>query len=149
MNATFYNYTGNPKKILKNLSSGYVYTGLKLYNEFSEQNPELIIEFNSNVYNCNYAVIDGKYYFITDRVLDNGNRMILTLHKDVLTDIMTNANQSVVNLPVIIERSTNYFNSYIADNMQSSQVNYTTYSIAFDTDFSLTGNIIVCAIGGE
>ena len=149
MNATFYNYTGNPKKVLKTLSSGYAYTGLKLYNEFSEQNPELILEFNSNVYNCNYAVIDGKYYFITDRVLDNGNRMILTLHKDVLTDILTNANQSVVNLPVIIERSTSDYNSYIADNKQSTQVNYTTYSIAFDTDFSLTGNIIVCAIGGE
>lgn len=149
MNATFYNYTGNPKKILKQLSGGIVYTGLKLFEEFNEQNPALVLEFNSSVYRCNYAIVDGKYYFITYRLLQNGNRMTLTLHKDVLTDILTNNNQSVVSLPVIIERSTNDYNSYIHDSSQGSQVNYTTYSLAFDTDFSLSGNIIVCAIGGE
>ena len=149
MNATFYNYTGNPKKIKKDLGTGTNVSNFKPFEDFSEQSPYLIIGYNATIYGCNYAKIDGHFYFITDRVLQVGNRMQLTCKKDVLTDILTNANQSVVNLPVIIERSTNDYNSYIADNMQSTQVNYTTYSIAFDTDFSLTGNIIVCAIGGE
>lgn len=149
MVATFYNYTGNPKKVLKQLTNGITVSNIKPYTDFSRNNPYLIIAYNAQIYNCNYAIIDGEYYFITDRELQTGNKMVLTCHKDVLTDILTVDNRSIVNLPVIVSRSTTDYNSYISDTMQGTQVNYTTYSMAFDTDFSLSANIIVCAIGGE
>lgn len=150
MIATFYNYTGNPKKVLKQLTNGYTLPNIKPYADFSENNPYLIISYNQHIYyNCNYAIIDSSYYFITDRELQTGNKMVLTCHKDVLTDILTVDNRSIVNLPVIVSRSTTDYNSYISDTMQGTQVNYTTYSMAFDSDFALSANIIVCAIGGE
>lgn len=149
MNATFYNYTGNPKKILKTLGTGTSVNNFNPFEDFSEQNPYLIIEYNASIYGCNYAKIDGHFYFITDRVLQNGNRMQLTCKKDVLTDVLTNNNTTIRSLPVIVSRSATDYNSYISDSLQRSQVNYTTYSIAFDTDFALSGSIIVAAIGGE
>lgn len=149
MNATFYNYTGNPKKIKKDLGTGTNVSNFKPFEDFSEQNPYLIIGYNATIYGCNYAKIDGHFYFITDRVLQVGNRMQLTCKKDVITDCLTNNNASIVALPVIVERSKTEYNSYISDSLQRSQVNYTTYSIPFDTDFSLSGTIIVAAIGGE
>ena len=75
--------------------------------------------------------------------------MEITCKKDVLTDLLTNGNNSILNLPVIVGRSSSDYNSYINDSMQSEQVNYTTYRIAFETDFALNSNIIVCASGGE
>jgi hypothetical protein len=149
MNATFFRYTGNPKKVLKQLSGGITVSGIQPFEDLSEQNPSLIVSYNPAIYDCNYVVIDGHYYFITDRFLQTGNRIEITCKKDVLTDLLTNGNNSVLNLPVIVERSSSDYNSYISDSMQSEQVNYTTYSIAFDTDFALNSSIIVCAIGGE
>ena len=149
MTATFFRYTGNPKKVLKQLSGGITVSNIKPYTDYSRNNPYLIITYNVQIYNCNYVEIDGEYYFITDRELQTGDKMVLTCHKDVLTDLLTNGNNAIVNLPVIVGRSSSDYNSYISDSMQNSQANYTTYSIAFDTDFALNSNIIVCAIGGE
>lgn len=149
MNATFFNYTGNPKKILKQLSGGITVTGIKPFEDFNEQNPALIIAYNPTIYERNYVVIDGHFYFITDRFLQTGNRMEITCKKDVLTELLTNGNNNIVNLPVIVGRSSSDYNSYINDTLQGGQVNFTTYSIAFDTDFALNSDIIVCAIGGE
>lgn len=48
--------------------------------------PVLIIEYNANFVNANYAYIDGlkRYYYITNIELTSGNRMKLYLTVDVL-----------------------------------------------------------------
>lgn len=149
MNATFFRYAGNPKKVLKQLSGGITVSGIKPFEDFSDQTPSFIIAYNPAIYECNYVVIEGHYYFTTNKFLQTGNRMEIICKKDVLTDLLTNGNNSIIGLPVIVGRSSSDYNSYINDTMQGEQVNYTTYSIAFDTDFALNSNIIVCAIGGE
>ena len=50
MNVTFFRYTGNPKKVLKQLSGGITGTGIKPFDDFSEQTPSVIIAYNPTIY---------------------------------------------------------------------------------------------------
>lgn len=63
--------------------------------------PILIIEYNANFVNANYAYIEelNRYYYITNIELTNGNRMKLYLTVDVLmsfADDIKKANITVV-----------------------------------------------------
>lgn len=72
---------------------------------------------NYNV--LNYALINGIYYFVTNKNIINNNFIELTLHIDVLMSYKS----KFLNLDCIVKRNEEKFNTYFHDN-ELSQLSY-------------------------
>ena len=80
MEVTFYNYSGNPKVVDKTLGSAIATAAtLKPYRPVSDLKGEIILAYDSALYAANYALLDSKYYFITDRQVLPGGQMLFQL----------------------------------------------------------------------
>lgn len=149
LSCTFYTYTGKRNKINKSLTT-ISSTTLTPYADFDTNNPIIIVDYSAALLACNYIKIDNIYYFVTIPVQCIGNKMRFVLEKDLLMTLKT----QIMNMPCIITRSSNNYNSYIYDNLQSCQVNFTTFSSPFEGDalgnsFDYSsGMIYIAAIGG-
>lgn len=145
MIATFYNYSGKCNTINKHLTFIATRT-FQPFNEFDIQNPFLILKYHDTVENANYCVIEGIGYFIESPTRAPANRVELRLIKDLLYTYRN----GLMQCDVIIDRSTNNFNSYISDGMQKECVNFTTFSIPLGSlEFSGNSPIIIALIGGS
>ena len=84
MTIQFYNYTGNPRTVNKNLGAITDIAGF-LRDDFNIIKPLITIR-KDNVSNFNYCFIPdlNRYYFIEDVTLKNGNEYELSLSLDVL-----------------------------------------------------------------
>ena len=67
----------------------------------------------------NYALINGVYYFVTDKTILNNNFIELKLHIDVLMSYKS----KFINLECIVKRNEEKFNTYFHDN-ELSQLSY-------------------------
>lgn len=145
MQIVFYNYRGKNDVINKSLELVKSVNATP-YNTFDDENPLLVLGYDATIENCNYCVIDGTCYYIEVPSKQVGNRLELTLSKDLLTTYKT----QLRTCKVILDRSSSDYNSYIYDNMQRAQVNYTTFSIPLGS-LPFTGNspIIISLIGGS
>lgn len=76
----------------------------------SRLNPSLILQHSANIEGANYCSIGDRYYYITD-ITYSQQRIILTLHEDVL---MSHASD-ILKLGVIVDRQTNEGNPYLKD----------------------------------
>lgn len=155
MNVSFYTIKDDPKKVTKTLGNAVITrNNIQPFDPLSEQEPVLILNYNSAYDGVNYAKItkDGRdwYYFVDQPILTSGNSVSLQLRIDVL---MTNRAE-LLNLDVIIQRSSTDYNSYMYDDKQMGQVNRTTFSTVFPghfgtgNTFTYNGQIYVAAIGG-
>ena len=128
MTVTFYKYTGNPKKINKAFAATYASKTIEPTDFYDDEEPQIILLYNPQIYNnANYCIIGSDCYFIRDRGLDVGNRMILYLEKDLLTTVK----DELLNVEVIADRSSNLYNSYMNDPVQARQANYETQNYEF------------------
>lgn len=117
---SLYNISDNPKKLVKNPGNAlYTPTTFEPYQPLSDLTGTVLIPYKIKVGNdyvilegANYAKLNGKYYFITDRVLEPGGKLRLYLKIDVL---MTYAEQ-IKNCPAVNRRSANLYNAFIYDN---------------------------------
>lgn len=124
MEVTFYNYSGNPKIVDKTLGSAIATAStLKPYRPVSDLKGEIILAYNAALYAANYALLDSKYYFITDRQVLPGGQMQFQLLTDVLMSY------DISNVPIIPARNTELNNPWIYDNMQPMEVAKTHYSL--------------------
>lgn len=155
MNVSFYTITDDPKKVSKTLGNAVMTkNNIQPFDPLSEQEPVLIMTYNSAYDGVNYAKITegGRewYYFVDQPILTPGQSVSLQLRIDVL---MTNRTE-LLNLDVIIQRSSINYNSYMYDDKQRGQVNRTTFSAVFPghfgtgNEFTYNGQIYVAAIGG-
>lgn len=146
MTVQFKKYTGNPKKINKAFAATYTSKTISPTDFYDDEEPQLVLAYDSSLYaNANYCIIGSDCYFIRDRGLDTGNRMIFFLEKDLLTTIKN----ELMNVEVIADRSSNLYNSYIGDSAvvfksNPEIINYDLGSIgSYDQS-----NMVVVAIGG-
>ena len=72
---------------------------------------------NYNVFN--YALINGIYYFVTDKTILNSNFIELKLHIDVLMSYKS----KFINLECVVKRNEEKFNTYFHDS-ELSQLSY-------------------------
>ena len=113
MTAQFYKCQDDYRVCNKTL--GNVVTNLTLiepYSPLSDITGFIIVSYDADGYECNYVVLDGKNYFITDRILLNGNKMNIKLHVDVLMNMDKTKVFVIPARSEFIEES----NMYIADN---------------------------------
>lgn len=154
MTVSFYTITDDPKKVSKTVGNAILTKSIAPFEPMSEQEPTLILDYDARYDGINYAKVtkDGKdwYYFVDQPVLYPGQRVSIQLRLDVL---MTNRAE-MLQLDVIIKRSSTSFNSYMYDDKQMGQVNRTTFSTVFPghfgtgNTFTYNGQIYVAAIGG-
>lgn len=140
----FYNTTSNPKKINKTLSAVGASISLAPFEDFDLENPYVII--NNGVAVGNYAKIGNDYFFANEPILMTGNRKMVRFVKDVL---MSNKDQ-LLNVEVIADRSSNYYNSYITDPTVKFQTNSETINYKLQTIGTWQNDaVIVVTIGGK
>lgn len=149
MTVTFYTYAGVNNKLNKTNDLVVVRgaTNLKPFEDFDDENPRLIVDYDATLVPVNYIKVDDYYYFVSSSAYQNGNRLIFELDKDVL---MSNLND-LLESEVIIDRSSSDYNSYIFDDRQKSQVNHTVFSIPIGNSFGFgsSGIILSTISGGE
>ncbi len=140
----FYNTTSNPKKINKAITAVGGAISLDPFEDFDLENPYVILNNGTAV--GNYAKIDNDYFFAEEPILMTGNRKMVRFIKDVL---MSNKDQ-LMNVEVIADRSSNYYNSYINDPTIKFQANAETINYKLGEIGSWVGNetVTVVAIGG-
>ena len=146
MDATFYKSTAPPNKVDKSsmLTQVKAVNGLKPFQEVDVMKVRLILEYDEQLVTANYAKVDDFYYFIDEPILRIGGQIVMDLTKDPL---MSNLDE-LMRIEVIVDRSSNEFNSYVFDDRQIGQVNYTTFSADLGHwDYS-NGMVVFAVIGG-
>lgn len=147
MTAELFIYNGIAKKINKfhEMTSVKSYADLKPFEPFNVENPRLIVDYADGLADANYACVDGLYYFVVTPAYRVGERLVFELTKDVL---MSNATELLA-MNVIMDRNSGMFNSYISDDRQLGQVNYTAFSCGMGVWSYAGDKIIFVAIGGK
>lgn len=131
-----YNTTSNPKALNKDLTNSIEIQTINPYEPVSDLEGYVIVNYNSNYENMNYAKYDNDYYFIVDREKMIGGKMKLYLRMDVLMSFQT----GIKNCDCVFERSENLFNNYIVDEKQPTSDTMTSNITlgSFEWDDTLT-----------
>lgn len=147
MNATFYVSTAPTHKVDKTEFLTVIKTlnGLKPYEPFDGMEGQLILKYDEDLMSANYAKVDDWYYFVKEPITRVGQQIVMSLSKDPL---MSNL-EDILNLNVIMDRNATQFNSYIYDDRQLGQVNYTTFSAALGSWDYFSGWTVLVVIGGD
>lgn len=147
MNATFYVSTAPTHKVDKTEFLTVIKTlnGLKPYEPFDGMEGQLILKYDEDLMSANYAKVDDWYYFVKEPITRVGQQIVMSLSKDPL---MSNL-EDLLNLNVIMDRNATQFNSYIYDDRQLGQVNYTTFSAALGSWEYTSGWTVLVVIGGD
>lgn len=127
MNCTLYNVSDNVKRVVKNLGNVVATVGLiEPYKPLSDITGTVVVNgYDTTRFVSNYAKIDNKYYFITDREILTGGMIQFTLRVDVL---MT---YGVAAIPVIPIRTSVVNNPYIIDTQQPVEATEEHYNLLF------------------
>lgn len=135
MTITLYNNASPKIKIGKSLTVVKTMTGT-LRESCDMINPSVLIE-NAGVINANYAYIAefGRYYFVKKITSSRNNLWRVDMHVDVRE---TYANQIKTHKPVL-ERSENYYNLYLKDNILPLQQDNFTTTYALGSAFENKG----------
>lgn len=147
MTVQFYKYQGHPNKVNKTFATTYQPKIINPTEAFDDQNPMLILSYDSTIYNnANYCIIGTGCYFIESRALETAQRMILNLKKDVLMSNKTELLQT----DVIPLRVGNDINSFIHDDQDISATykdvqNYYIGSL----EFNASSPVILAAMGSR
>lgn len=113
MNIDLYNNKSDSRKVYKDITQIGVTKSIQLLESCSIENPVMMVQMNDSLYTANYAYIAkfGRYYYITDKTIIEGNKCRLTLKSDVLKNFFNACGNS----PVIAKRSSSHPDYRIAD----------------------------------
>lgn len=146
MDITLYYTTSEPNRLEKKLSSGNTLNG-NLRNESNILNPNIVISFDGNITDYNYAYISQfeRYYFISDIVSIRNNIWELRLKVDVLMSFASGIKHSTgVIEKAVFEPGTPYINA----NGFVPLVKKKTDIISFPNGFNENGEFILITAGG-
>ena len=126
-NVNFYNMKDDPINLEKSLTETplHIATSLQPYEPLSEITGRIIVQYDSDIDNCNYVSMLNKYYFITDRQLDTAQRIIIYLK----TDVLATYSAGIKECDCIPVRNTTTNNPYITDNLQPYEALKTHFSL--------------------
>lgn len=115
-----YRVSNDPKTVSKTLGTETDTLQCTPYEAISDIEGFVIVDYNTNRFNTNYASLQGKYYYITGREALTADRLKLYLKCDVL---MTYVNTTdFQNLTVYPSRSESAYNSWMMDGRQPYEV---------------------------
>lgn len=120
MDIKLYTNNSDNRAVNKKLTNEKTISG-ELKNILPLTDLSLTINFRdiTNYDLINYALINGIYYFVTNKTLVNNDFLELTLHIDVLMTYKS----KFINLECIVKRSEEKYNTYFHDS-ELSQLSY-------------------------
>ena len=145
MDIKFYQNASDKRVIDKILNIEYALTGCELIEPASAINPEFIISMTPGLYQYNYCYIPyfSRYYYITDMIALDGQRMQIKCHVDVL---MSYKNQ-IKECPIISRTNENSYDMYLPDD-RTIESRYIRYSKKFPVSFKdFNSSYILITIG--
>ena len=113
MNIDLYINKSDSRKVYKDITQIGATKSIQLLESCSIENPVMMVQMNDSLYSANYAYIAqfGRYYYITDKTIIEGNKCRLSLKSDVLKNFFNACGNS----PVIAKRSSSHPDYRIAD----------------------------------
>lgn len=138
MTLEFYANMSDPRKAVKNIGEViHTVNNAAIYRECSLMTPEFLIDYSPTVAACNYLYAGvavgeatyGAYYFIKDRIVMPGGRMVIICAKDVLSTWWHKLKDCTAN---VIRQETVHNgvpDRFLIDNMVTSRVTTKTTSL--------------------
>lgn len=113
MNIDLYVNKSDSRKVYKDITQIGTTKSIQLLESCSIENPVMMVQMNDSLYSANYAYIAkfGRYYYITDKTIVEGNKCRLSLKSDVLKNFFNACGTS----PVIAKRSSSHPDYRISD----------------------------------
>lgn len=145
INIDFYKCTDDKRVINKTLGTAKTLSDCTLNDESSIINPSFIIDTDSTIYDYNYVYIAyfGRYYYITDIIVLNGEQMKINCAVDVLKSHAS----EILNCTVNSRRNENNYDMYLPDD-RPIESRYIRYSKEFGTSFKdFTPSYILITVG--
>lgn len=152
MTVTLYSTTDDRRVLNKTITSVISIQTASIYGDITLTHPSLLLEYNSSIYQCNYAYIPefSRYYFINNITFSSGNRMILTLEVDVLMTYKS----SILGLDITVVRNQYAKDNFLPDKFMTptSKKEIKTYKLQ-NSNFNITDvqsghNFVLCIVGG-
>lgn len=145
VNVTLYTNSSDKRAVQKTLVSYGSYSCLIL-NDCTVESPEIILNYNSNIFNVNYAYIQyfNRYYYIENITILNGNRVKISLKVDVLMSFKL----QILAQTAVIKRQQNKYNLYLDDSMFKSYNYVRVVTKAFPNGFLENPTFILSVAGG-
>ena len=147
MTIQLYNQTGDPRQLQKNITHLATITA-QLTDQCSVTDPVFIFDMDDDYITANYIYVSewDRYYYITDRVILNGNQVQINCHVDVLMSFRND----ILNSQCIADRCVNRVNPYIEDSVCGDAGTIeTVYRRASTTPFGYSGDNYVLMIAGR
>lgn len=145
MDIKFYQNVSDKRVLDKTLNIEYSLSGCELIEPSSAINPEFIISRIPGLYQYNYVYIPyfSRYYYITDMVDIDGQRMQIKCHVDVLMSFKDQIKACKVNS----RTNENNYDMYLPDD-RTIESRYIRYSKEFPVSFkSFRGSYILITVG--
>lgn len=114
MTITLYKSPGERNRLSRSLTVVKTYVNAQITDIVNVETPELLINRDDTIIGFDYAYIQefGRYYFLNDLQIVNGNQFKLFLESDPLMSFRS----GILNSQCIAKRSTSRINPEIEDN---------------------------------
>lgn len=146
MNVKFYNCSSDPAVVNKYLT-GEIVLPCQVTDSLDFENPTLLLDLTQAKISKNYALMEGRYYFLEEPEIINGNHIEIRAHID---DLMTHKS-AIMNTQIIADRSSSNYENYMEDGMVTDSGKITVkirrLPKIFDTA-NVTNNYVII-LGGK
>lgn len=146
MNVKFYNCSSDPAVLNKYLT-GELVLSCQVTDSLDYENPTLLLDLTQAKISKNYALMEGRYYFLEEPEIINGHHVEIKAHID---DLMTHK-AAILNAQIIADRSSSSFEYYMEDPMISDSGHIITKIRKLPTIFNTANvaNNYVIILGGK
>lgn len=146
MNVKFYNCSSDPAVVNKYLT-GELVLPCQVTDSLDYENPTLLLDLTQSKISKNYALMEGRYYFLEEPEIINGHHVEIRAHID---DLMTHK-AAIMNAQIIADRSSSNYENYMEDGMVTDSgkiaVKIRKLPKMFDTA-NVTNNYVII-LGGK
>lgn len=113
MTVKFYNTASDPRVLNKYLTDETTLNNVQITDVTSVDSPTLKLDLSANSLNRNYCYIQefGRYYYLGDAQVINGNHLEI----DCKCDVLMSFKPAILAAEVIAERSSSSYDNYMVD----------------------------------
>lgn len=145
MNAILYQNAGDPRQLNKAITQ-LAEVNIEVTNECDIMSPSFKLLYNDRYINGNYILIPswGRYYFISNKRILNGEEILIDCNIDVLMSFKN----AILNSQCIASRSASRVDEYIPDSVVSDKGTVTYHTRRSGTN-PFTGSSYVLTVAGK
>ena len=146
MNVKFYNCSSDPAALNKYLT-GEIILPCQVTDSLDFENPTLLLDLTQSKISKNYALMEGRYYFLEEPEIINGHHVEIQAHID---DLMTHKS-AIMNTQIIADRSSSDYENYMEDGMvtDSGKITVKIRRLPQIFDTASVSNNYVIILGGK